>query len=304
MSIDTSLRNRPLVLILAAVVMQAVVQGFMTEQISPAGSLVFSALAFATAAAVFGSIAAVRRRDMVPVTRAARVSMIWMNMATAATFLSFYVSISLVPASTSSSIESALGPVSLMVIARVVSRRREWRGPTELLLVMSMMGFGLLLAYRTWQLSSPNSGSVQSVAGLLLAAVAAIGMAAVVLLSKTMGNNGIDAIWITAHRFHLTYVLAVLAWIVTGAHPPEVAELIELFLLGLIAVVVPLFLLQVGIQRAAPLPAIAIIALTPGLTWLAQLAAGHTLDTVTLVLILGVVSASVVFTTRSVPAPP
>ncbi|QII09295.1 hypothetical protein BH93_27375 (plasmid) [Rhodococcoides fascians A25f] len=301
MSIKTSLRDRPLVLILAAVVMQAIVQGFMTEDISPAGSLAFSAMAFATAAAVFGCIGTMRRSDAAPATRATRVSMIWMNIATAATFLSFYVSISLIPASTTSSIESALGPVALMVIAWVVSRRREWRGTTELLLIAVMMGLGLLLAFRTWQDSGPNAGSAQTVAGLLLAIVAAIGMAAVVLLSKTMGNRGIGATWVTANRFHLTYVLAALVWMVSGAHPPDAGELTRLFLFGIVAVVIPLFLLQVGIQRAAPLPAIAIIALLPGVTWLAQLAAGHPIDMVSLALILGVVLVSVTFTLRTAP---
>lgn len=43
MSTRAHLRDRPLLLILAAVVMQAVVQGFMTEDVGPSDSLVFSA---------------------------------------------------------------------------------------------------------------------------------------------------------------------------------------------------------------------------------------------------------------------
>lgn len=303
MSHQISLRDRPLLLILAAVVMQAVVQGFMTEDVSPSDSLVFSAMAFAAAAAVFGGVDRVRRSEPVPVTRVVRVSVVWMNLATAATFLSFYVSISLIPASTTSSIESALGPMALMVIAWVVSRRREWSGAAEPTLILVMMVLGLALAHRTWQLSDPIAGSAQAVAGLALAAVAAIGMAAVVLLSKSIGNNGISAVWVTAHRFHLTYVLAASAWIVGGTRLPDLGELTRLFVFGVVGVVIPLFLLQVGVQRAAPLPAIAVIALLPGLTWLVQLAAGHTPDIVSLALIVGVVLVSVALTKRPATVP-
>lgn len=291
--------NRVLLLILAAVAVQAVVQGIMSGRVSASESMIFSAMAFATAAAVFGVIDKLRPSEAGPAPRGARVSMIWMNVATATTFLSFYVSISLVPASTTSSIESALGPVALMVIARVVAGRRNWHGRIELILVAVMVGFGLLLAYRTWQLSASSTGSVRTIAGLLLAAVAGNGMAVVVLLSKALGDSGISPVWVTAHRFHLTYVLAAVAWLFGGTPMPDAGELTTLFVFGVLAVVVSLFVLQVGVQRAEPLAAIAIIALLPGLTWLTQVADGQPPDLVSLGLIVGVVLASVAFTAQT-----
>ncbi|MDV8024803.1 hypothetical protein [Rhodococcus sp. IEGM 1330] len=291
--------RRPLLLIVVAVVMQAFVQGVMTESVNTSGSVVFSTLAFATAAAVFGLIDRLRVSDRAPVSREVRLSMIWMNVATAVTFLSFYVSISLIPASTTSSIESAVGPAALIVIALAVLRRREWRGNFELLLVAAMMVIGMLLAGRTWQVSDPSVGSAETVAGLLLAATAGIGMAVVVLLSKNLGRKRISPVWVTAHRFHLTYVAAGMTLLFSGARMPDAVEVAMLFVFGILAVVIPLFLLQVGVQRAEPLPAIATIALLPGLTWLTQLAAGQSPDIASLILILAVVTASVAFTARS-----
>lgn len=80
---------------------------------------------------------------------------------------------------------------------------------------------------------------------------------------------------------------------------PDAGELTTLFVFGVLAVVVPLFVLQVGVQRAEPLAAIAIIALLPGLTWLTQVAAGQPPDLVPLGLIVGVVLASVAFTAQT-----
>lgn len=290
--------NRYLLLILLSVGMQATVQGFMTERTSPSDSLVFSIMAFATTAGIFGVVHRVRSGRTTPAPRETRVAMAWMNLATAITFLSYYLSISIIPASTTSSIEAALGPAVLILIALVVFRRREWKGRVDLWSISIMMAFGLLLAGRTWQLSDRSTGSAAAMIGLVLAVAAGSGMAVVVLLSKSFGKTNTSPVWVTAHRFHLTYVLAALAWLVSEPQVPDASELVTLFVFGVFAVVIPLFLLQVGFQRADSLPAITLVALLPAMTWLAQLAAGQSADAISLLLIVGVVSASVTFTTR------
>lgn len=288
--------GNPLVLILVATVLQAVVQGTLTGRIGPANSLLFSALAFGTAAAVFSALGRLRRTPRPAAgarLRDHRSTMIWMNVATMATFLSFYVSLSLIPASTTSSLESAFGPLAVAVLAGPLTGRRIPLRPLDVGLISALAVLGLVLAARTW---TPTGGDPSAApVGLALAVVAGWGMAAVTLLSRRLGDAGVGAVPVTAHRFHLTYLAAGALWLAGRPEPPSPDTLLFFLGCGVVAVVVPLFLMQVGLQRADPLPAMAIVVTLPGLTWLVQFAVGAPTDMVALALVIGVMAVSAAY---------
>jgi drug/metabolite transporter (DMT)-like permease len=258
----------PRLLVLAAVALQAAVQGIMSGQISIGGSLLFDTVAFGLCTVVFVLVRRVTgfRR----IGEVERWLMVRMNVLSAITFIGFYASLTLIPASTTTALEAAVGPI---IVAQTTRRFR----PTATLLG----GCALGLAVYSW-----DSSGWAAVGGALLAVVAGWGMARIAVLSRRLGDLGVGAITVTAHRFHLTYLLAAILWLSTGADPTGAVSFAGY---GLLAVVAPLFLLQVGLQRADPLAATMIVVAAPSITYVVQVIAGAVFDPVTFALTIGVI---------------
>lgn len=278
-----------LALIFVAVAFQAGVQGTMTAWIDPADSMLFSALAFALTTVVFCAIAAGRRIAR-PASAAPGMpwrTMVAMNVATAVTFLSFYASISMIPAATTGALESAFGPIAIAalgyLIRRTASSRRQW------LIAAALVVLGAALAAQT------ADGVVDfgiTGLGVLLAVLAGWGMAAVTLISRSLGELGVSPVSVTAHRFHASYLAAAAIWAVGRPDVPEPGHVLLLLGLGVLATSIPLFLLQLGVQRADPFSAMLVITALPALTYLVQLFAGVPLEPLSLLLILAIIGVS------------
>lgn len=100
---------------------------------------------------------------------------------------------------------------------------------------------------------------------------AGTGAAVLALISAELGRRGIDPVYVTAHRFHLTYLCGGALLVATGGPSRRwVAELPALLLLGVLAAAIPLFLLQAGLQRTDPMVAMVLLTTLPGATYLAE----------------------------------
>lgn len=292
-----------LLLLVLAIALQAAVQGTITNSIDPTGSLLFSSVAFITAAIAFTATDLLRgrhrpsSRPRIP-WRQTWAPMAAMNVATAAAFLGFYVSLSLIPAATTSALEAAFGPACVLLLARALTGQTTPVTPLQLVLVTALGLTGLALAWRTLS-TGPDQLSPATLLGLGLGLSAGAGMAGVVLLSRQLGRQGASPVTVTAHRFHLTYLLAIPLWLTRDPDLPSAADLAGLVALGLVAVAVPLFLLQVALQRVEPVTAVAVAVTLPGMTYLVQLATGGTHDTPTLLLLCLIMAIAAAYATTS-----
>jgi drug/metabolite transporter (DMT)-like permease len=267
--------NAPLVLIGVAVMLQAGSSGFLSGRLDGAQSLLFSTIAFALATLVFTVIDRARRgRGRGPgVLRAHGRLMVAANVLTAVTFIGFYLSLVYVPAALAVSIETAIGPLVIAVAAGRAARTGD-----------HLVGWALIACSGAlaWRLSGDAAGAIPVgtlATGVGLALLAGVGAAGLALLSKRLGGLAVDPVTVTANRFHLTYLSAL---VLLALDPPAVAQVGSLVpllvLVGVVAVVVPLYLLQVGLQRAEPLSAMTLITTMPGLTYLAQVLFGAAFD--------------------------
>lgn len=215
--------------------------------------------------------------------------MLAMNAATAVTFVGFYLSIGLIEAATASALETAVAPVALIALSPLVlGRPAAHRYLASALLAL----LGLALAWYTFALTPANRSAGAAVAGLGLALLAGGGMATISLLSRRFGDLGVSPVTVTAHRFHFTYLLAAALWLVTTPTAPDGDKLLTYAILGLVAVVLPLFLLQVGFQMADPLAGISVVVSLPGLTYLVQLMNGTQAQPLTLTLLVAIMLAA------------
>ena len=275
-----------LLLIFIAIVFQAVVQGSMTSWISPADSMLFTALAFAFTTVIFSIVARIPEAQRTTVRLDIR-TMVVMNIATAVTFLAFYASISMIPAATTSALESAFGPVAVAVLGFAFGRSRTSR--SRWLVALALVVLGAALVGVTWD--SGSAGAL-TVPGVLLAALAGWGMAAVTLLSHALGQAQVSPVVVTAHRFHASYLVAGLIWLFGGPELPQAGFVLTLLGLGLLATSIPLFLLQIGLQRAQPFAAMLVVTSLPALTFVVQVMSGMHAELTSLGLIVAIIVVS------------
>ncbi|MFM9372724.1 hypothetical protein [Streptomyces sp. Da 82-17] len=271
----------PIVFIVASVVLQAGVFGFVSGRVDATASLALSCAGFGAAAVVFNSVLAVRRRrrGAAGVAGPPRATglLVLMNVVTAVTFLGFYASLSWVPSALATGIETAIGPAALALLALAGHGQRASRKGWVAAAVLVLLGLGI-----GWSFTGGRGGedggaggglavSAGTVLGLALVVVAGVGAAVLALISAELGRRGIDPVYVTAHRFHLTYLCGGALLLATGGldrrwvlGPPV------LLLLGVLAVTIPLFLLQTGLQRADPMVAMVLLTTLPGATYLAE----------------------------------
>lgn len=272
--------SAPLLMISIAVLLQAGSNGFLSGRLDVQQSLLFSAFAFAIATALFslihhvGSLRKPTRRGSAPAS--AFRPMVAVNVLTAVTFLGFYLSLAYIPTALAVSVETATSPLVIGIVRLARGGRtsaREW-GVSVVLMICSGV-----LALRLQHNEIVGLASWELVLGVVLALAAGAGAAGVAMVSNRLGRLAITPVAVTANRFHLTYVLA---FALLAFEPPTLADvrmqLPVLLPVAVGAVVLPLYLFQVGLQRADPLKGMTLVTTMPGLTYLAQVAFGAAFD--------------------------
>jgi hypothetical protein len=189
------------------------------------------------------------------------------NTTTAVAFLSFYVALAFVPGSVATGIEFSLAPSATWALSRFPKCTMS----AEAVVFMLLSGCGLAFA------SSRANGTMSTAnwfVGVSLSVLAACGAASVAEHSRRLARRGIPATEILATRFHLTYLLALVAATICGlpaSHEPVPANLAAV---GLLGIVLPLHLLQHGLARVPSVVVMVIMAAVPSATYLIELAIG------------------------------
>jgi drug/metabolite transporter (DMT)-like permease len=277
--------------VLASVILQEGSKGFLNGQFTTDGSLLFSATAFALTAVLFGALRCARSPTRrVPVSREATLLLVLMNVLTAVCFLGVYVSMAWVPSALVSGWVAAVGPLAVAVAGLAGAGRRPT--PGSWLLALCLFVVALLLAARLEGTVSWWTGTSAAAIALMTAAgAAASGLA---LVSRRLAAAGVDGATVMAHRFHLTYVVAFAVLAVRDVRIREWAEQFpEVLVTAVVAVALPLYLLQIGLQRVEAARAMSVLAAAPAVTYTAQTVFGGSFDPVAMGAV--VVLASLVF---------
>jgi drug/metabolite transporter (DMT)-like permease len=299
----------PVLYVVASVLLQAGVYGFVSGTLDSSDSLTLSCAGFASAAVVFNVVLLVRRlrgaagvaaRGAAVPVRVGRAPglLLALNAATAVTFLSFYACLTWVPATAATGVETAVGPVVLALLGLAGrAPRATGRGWCAAGLLVFL---GVAVAHR---LTADAAFGPGLAAGLALVVVAGCGAPVIALISTELGRRGVDPVYVTAHRFHLTYLLGgVLLLPVGGPGGDWAGRLPETLLTGVLAVTLPLYWLQSGLQRTDPMVAMVLLTTLPGATYLAECAFHGSFDTVALALICALIAVALGYVRASARA--
>ncbi|WP_420992145.1 hypothetical protein ACKI2N_031305 [Cupriavidus sp. 30B13] len=258
---------------------------------------VFILASFALTAAVFLLGARLRA------PRTGRRAMVMMNVWTAVTFLGFFYALQHLPPATVGALDIGASLLAGVLLVRL--RRGPGLCPRRALACAGIVGGCAILAAAEMQRAAP--GGEVLLAGLALFACLMVGVASalVATLSKALATQGWRPGDILAHRFYLTIAAAVL-WLAAGGQDATVTpgELSVMLAIGSVAVLLPMLLLQLAIQRADAVTVLICMAAQPMLSFaLSMLSPAYDWSTLTLAGVL-VVTAALLLDIRARRAAP
>jgi hypothetical protein len=255
--------------------MQSVAYAYITRNMAEWATLQFVFFAFLSCSLFYGLLSG---RRSIELGRTQVKYLLLLNVWTALAFVSFYWAIAFVPGSIVSLMEAAVGPLWIIGLSLRSETIQPDKARIGVAAAVTLLAF--LAAY-----SSGNLESVQHVYGMILAVVAGCGAALVAKYSRQSSSVRIAPAVVLAHRFHLTYLVAAgllcfnMTWSVNSA------TLWITVLLGFIGVVLPLYLLQIGMSRCEPIVTMFSLTLIPLITYCFEIRFGLTVDWRTLGLI-------------------
>lgn len=196
-----------------------------------------------------------------------------LNIITAVIFLCFYYANKYIEPAIVSAIEIGIGPIIVLLIGALLHKNRIFK-------LDVIVSSGILLGTVTLVYASLNGTSGVAInhlhtgKGLLTAFVAGVGMVLATIFSKRLSNKGWSTYKILAHRFYMLVPISFIFIInqkliyVVNIFVENWIWIVVFTFLGLI---IPLYLIQVGIKNSNPLFVSVTLSLGPVFTFIFQL---------------------------------
>lgn len=261
-------------------------------------------VAFTLSTLVFGAITAIRTPGQFTALRHQIPIVLAMNATTALAWSCYFFALTHLEPSIVNTVHSGMGPLTVIALAAcgtrlvkpgVIGRDERW----------SYGGITLSIIALWWVVLSGRSGLIArdgstNLIALLLLTVSGSSITISLLYSKRLHDHGVSAEAVTAVRYLLLIVLAgcveayrgPMAGIGDLGH--SLGDLATLSATSAVLIVLPLFALQVGIARTAPLTAHVIRSLGPVCVFAMEQVDGRlTYSTPTLICILAYSAAAI-----------
>jgi hypothetical protein len=238
-------------------------------------------LAFSLSTVAFAAVTAIREPAAFARMRRELPALAWINVTTAIAWISYFFSLKHLQPSVVNTLHSGAGPLTVILLASfgIHIARPSAVNQAERL---CYAGLAASLGFLCWAVLTGQSGLwseslLVTAAGLVLPAVSGASITISLLWCKRLNERGIGADAITASRYWLIIAIALLVEVV-GARPTGVGSAADFAVLAVVTtalIVLPLYSLQLGIARTAPLTAHVIRSLGPVLIFGLELADGR-----------------------------
>jgi drug/metabolite transporter (DMT)-like permease len=239
------------------------------------------ALAFSISAFGFAGVTAMREPAAFARMRQELPALAWINLTTAIAWISYFFSLKHLQPSVVNTLHSGAGPLTVILLASFAIHiaRPSAVNQAERL---SYAWLAASLGFLCWAVLAGQSGLrteslLVTAAGLALPIISGASITISLLWCKRLNERGIGADAITASRYWLIIAIALLAEVV-GERPTGVGtagDFLTLAFATIVLIVLPLYALQVGIARTAPLSAHVIRSLGPVLIFGLEIADGR-----------------------------
>lgn len=193
-----------------------------------------------------------------------------LNASTALTFLSFFFALKMIEPAIVGAVEIGVGPVLAVVVALFMTGEK----PTVARVVVccGVLAGCTVLAGAALQGTGFSSSGLEAWLGLAASTAAGTGAVLITVASKTLTNRNWTFGAILAHRFYLILPISLILSVRADLSGVEwgVGFLLTLGVVSLIGVLLPLYLLQVGIGRCDPYTVMVTMAALPVMTFIIE----------------------------------
>ncbi len=235
-------------------------------------------VAFAISAVAFAGVTMIRDPDALARMRGELPALAWINVTTAIAWISYFFSLKHLQPSVVNTLHSGAGPLTVILLASFgihiaqpsLLRRAEY---------VCQAGLAASLGVLWWVVLTGHSGVkpeslLMTVVSVALPVVSGASITVSLLWCKRLSEHGIGADAITAGRYLLMILIALLV-LVTRDGPSGIGttgDFVTLAVAATALIALPLYALQLGIARTAPLTAHVIRSLGPVLVFGLELA--------------------------------
>ncbi len=226
-------------------------------------------LAFLLSTLIFTAATLIRTPDEFGKLRGQLSTVVAMNLTTAVGWSCYFFGLTHLDPSIVNTLHSGMGPLTVVVLAASGVRLAKTSSPGSGE-YLGYAGMALSLAGLWWVVLSENSGfaTASPATSLLSLALLLVGGAAItisLLYSKRLHDHGVNPEAVTAVRYVALILLAGCMVSFSGRTQGfgTLDELGTLSVIATVLIVLPLFALQVGVARTAPLTAHVLRALGP-----------------------------------------
>ncbi|WLR51032.1 DMT family transporter [Bacillus tianshenii] len=197
--------------------------------------------------------------------------LVYLNLSTALAFMSFYTALKYIEPAIVSALEMGLGPLFTLIFSIWLYPSK--RSSIQEYILSTVTLIGSLFLY--WTTISGHSGLghlpfEDITKGIAAAVCCGAGAVLAAIYSKRLSNSGWNATKIMAHRFYAIVVLSGI-WGITTLPTSILNNFQWMLLVSIAGVIIPLYLLQLGIQYCEPLVVIMSICFVPVFTFFFQL---------------------------------
>lgn len=200
-----------------------------------------------------------------------------LNVTTLMAWVTFYYALKHLEPSVVSCLVTAIGPVVVIFVDRLF-RRKERIHAIDLTLGTAILVTTVVLAWATLTgrtgISVLQSDPQSILLGLIGSVISGFGLTGNTVFTKKLFDHGWRPAQIMAHRFYLLILFAGLYVMVVLPEAEQglwMAYIPSILFVATIGVLIPLFVLQYGIQRCTPIAVSTILAMGPVLTFTMQM---------------------------------
>lgn len=190
-----------------------------------------------------------------------------LNIGTALCFLLLFLALKSIEPAAASAIQGGAAPILSLLI--VFLWRGDRPGQGKLPVSLGLLTGCIVLSLGTLSGAGLVNYTSGAVLGLIALFFSALGSALITLSSKELSRRGWPARSIMAHRAYLIVPLAMILAIADGRFP-ALSEVPAILGIGMLTSILPMLLLQVGIERCEPHKVLVLMTTLPLFTYLIE----------------------------------
>ncbi|WP_078554377.1 DMT family transporter [Bacillus alkalicellulosilyticus] len=261
------------IFLLGSAVLTSITQVLNANKVQAFSPFAFTFISFLFTALFFIIVSIKKKGNTRKLDSASKKDYLYLNLYTALAFMCFFYALKYVEPAIVSAIEIGIGPVFALLLAKAAAPGMKTL-KSDSTVAWGTLASSLLLV---WATLTGRSGlhfvlSGEFILGLSASLLCGVGAVLAAQYSKKLSMKGWESSHILAHRFYFIIIASLCLAILEGHLISQLStHFLWIVLLSFLGVLLPLYMLQVGIKYCDTFFVMVTIAFVPIFTFIFQL---------------------------------